>query len=1083
MTSRFQSPCFRSLVPPLTETFAFRNASPCRLEQASHFAVPVPGLSSDDDVLQHVESQPCPFHVVCSRTAYGLTVLERAFGPNTQVTLTETSSSIVVRSEHQYNLDERHRLSIRKHFYEAIPQEFDANGELLPLWIDREAAESVIGSLEVMRDQRKLLVQVDPLRAFFETRFRRARHSSDASGKEAFPVFDADEFSRKLIEWLKKTGPANASSAEAITHYTVRSLMTRFGCHRLRTGTEFNKYLGFIDLRMHSVTAPIAMAVLAVPRHLRHAENVYVITGTYGPIFGGPGFSSTVYSMQDPQGGGKCAQACTIMALAMLADRGPKVMGSFNVTYLSSLVGEPEAVHPEQASPQHCLKRDRNDNGRIFNVGGLTFEQLEALLNRPECGTTVSAERLGVSERRLTARLLECYTTARCPTIVLLQDQRWYPWADTSVEPVGHAVVVVGFRKRGHDDVSLDAGSPPLIDSVIVHDPGHSPYVERGISQLFDASRGFEHREGASLSVKDRFHSLFVAPKTIQTHLFRCLRELCFCSEDVRDEGYWRFFSGCWPRFSSGADLPAGADYHFAHVHRADVGRYLFDSAMNPNDRQTWQSNGFASDQNVADARKDIDEATGTVAGSWCWVVRCFWRKQLAVAWVFEANVDVRYQLREHDGRRVPWAVRILRCRRVESGKVVQASTLEVGPEPATDPRRLSPTPVTFTTERKVAKGRRQMHASVITSASDRRLPDLLNEICQISHVCDFDIYLLRNNDMADIDALWKPRGKHLKPQFSAESHSLDTRSPTDILAKKKNLKLIYKWLRHCLHATNAEIALSKGASGRRVRIAALATYFPDISSRSDKRRRKSIDALTNSILLALQLTRTPIAAGESESAMMKHAIVEIVCGTRLDKCDCSKACRGSHIVYESQVETKLELLKDSLCQVAKNINGKQQRRDWYLALELEPGSTYLLRDSQSLLQTLESLLSSRLLRGHVGINVDIAHMKIANVDPESILGREHVLNRILHAHTSDHPTGMHTRDQAIGRWSTIERYNGPDYRYLRVLQERADMKDTLLPFSRRVALELEGCNRMRSVHDSLSALRGLLTAAKTRGY
>ena len=42
------------------------------------------------------------------------------YGRRVTVTLSEVSSSIVVRSEHQYRTDDRFRLTLRKHLYEEI---------------------------------------------------------------------------------------------------------------------------------------------------------------------------------------------------------------------------------------------------------------------------------------------------------------------------------------------------------------------------------------------------------------------------------------------------------------------------------------------------------------------------------------------------------------------------------------------------------------------------------------------------------------------------------------------------------------------------------------------------------------------------------------------------------------------------------------------------------------------------------------------------------------------------------------------------------------------------------------------------
>ena len=87
-----------------------------------------------------------------------------------------------------------------------------------------------------------------------------------------------------------------------------------------------------------------ALGVLAVPKYYLHDPAAVLISGDYGPVFGGPAFPAGVYSMHDPDaGGGYCAQAAVIMALGLLVDRGAQVTGSHTLTYLA---------RPRHPSPQ-----------------------------------------------------------------------------------------------------------------------------------------------------------------------------------------------------------------------------------------------------------------------------------------------------------------------------------------------------------------------------------------------------------------------------------------------------------------------------------------------------------------------------------------------------------------------------------------------------------------------------------------------------------------------------------------------------------------------------------------------------------
>src|SRR5258708_7722782 len=110
----FMQPC-----PPLTETFSFRRF-PCLFEQRSQGPVPAPQPGA----------QECRLIQYCEASSRALWRLELVYGPWVKVTLAEPSSSIVVRSEHQYNKDERGRLALRKHVYELSADHGTSQGRL-----------------------------------------------------------------------------------------------------------------------------------------------------------------------------------------------------------------------------------------------------------------------------------------------------------------------------------------------------------------------------------------------------------------------------------------------------------------------------------------------------------------------------------------------------------------------------------------------------------------------------------------------------------------------------------------------------------------------------------------------------------------------------------------------------------------------------------------------------------------------------------------------------------------------------------------------------------------------------------------
>jgi hypothetical protein len=122
-------------------------------------------------------------------------------------------------------------------------------------------------------------------------------------------------------------------------------------------------------------------------------------------------------------------------------------------------------------------------------------------------------------------------------------------------------------------------------------------------------------------------------------------------------------------------------------------------------------------------------------------------------------------------------------------------------------------------------------------------------------------------------------------------------------------------------------------------------------------------------------------------------------------------------------------------------------------------------------------------LAKHVGLNVDIAHMRIARIKAADL---RPFVDRIVHAHISDHP-GMHTHDQIVGSWTNPGLRKGGYSEYLDLLLNRAhsasgqEDSGNSVPFSGAVAVELEGSDRMFWIHDSLARLKHAIQLAAAR--
>jgi sugar phosphate isomerase/epimerase len=344
---------------------------------------------------------------------------------------------------------------------------------------------------------------------------------------------------------------------------------------------------------------------------------------------------------------------------------------------------------------------------------------------------------------------------------------------------------------------------------------------------------------------------------------------------------------------------------------------------------------------------------------------------------------------------------------------------------------------------------------SVMTSSSDREIATLIAELAAVSGVQYIDLYLLREVDL-----------QQLMPSSVNRTVLGFVRSPDSITR-------ILEWFK-------GQISTRIQQASSQTRVAALATFFPEIASEDEAKAEQAVSALIQSIRLADELRKC---------GLMETPIVEMVCGPTSEhftKKQLSKeyldvigetARPWSEAIVTYSSEGKRSLVLDRLLTVHKEVT-EFGIHNWVLALELEPGF-YVLNDSEAIRHMFDDLLSLdkyKILRQHVGLNLDIAHMKIAKVTPSFV---EKYARWIVHAHICDHP-GMHTRDQVLGTWDPVDRFNSDFYKYLRVFMKAISMcldEREGRPCSKAVAIELEGCNRIMWIHESVVALRHMQLA------
>ncbi|MCA9140056.1 MAG: hypothetical protein KDB00_24960 [Planctomycetales bacterium] len=372
-------------------------------------------------------------------------------------------------------------MSLRKHLYEVHAD--SKSGELKRTFTKHQ----VLGFVEKLSVSRRQDIRD------LSAKVRQAAERVFGENAERFPGWrgTTEELESKIVDLLVFNGiDFTDQQLQILVEEFVRHVDTPLGCNGLQH-KKLAKYLGFVDLRTNSPASPIALALLAVPRHLRHDRHATVIQGLYGRLFGAFSFPCTAYTMHDPTtGGAYCAQACLIMTLILLADRGANIQGSYDLTI---------AALRESAA--------QVDGNRIFPVRGLRFIEMASVLTKDLSGTSacLHAFPCSLTGRRLAQRLIVAYVVARCPVILGVDSATLNDREDG--DP--HTLVVVGTRR------DIDSNSPFDICDLVVHDPSNAPYMTQSVEHCFRAS-------AALGSGKGNIEILFAADSQIEVHAAEC---------------------------------------------------------------------------------------------------------------------------------------------------------------------------------------------------------------------------------------------------------------------------------------------------------------------------------------------------------------------------------------------------------------------------------------------------------------------------------------------------------------------------------------------------------------------------------
>jgi class 3 adenylate cyclase len=243
-------------------------------------------------------------------------------------------------------------------------------------------------------------------------------------------------------------------------------------------------------------------------------------------------------------------------------------------------------------------------------------------------------------------------------------------------------------------------------------------------------------------------------------------------------------------------------------------------------------------------------------------------------------------------------------------------------------------------------------------------------------------------------------------------------------------------------------------------RITALATNLPNISSPDRRQRQETVAALERLLQLASHLS---------------VPVVEIVAGPDFVRWQQE---RKEFPLEVTTGPTSLELRGSALLESLVYVNGvaSRLRPPVAIALELEPGLSYLLNDWTSV-ETLFKQLGSH--KRYIFLNLDIGHARLLCKDKPGFYRRLSARDwkgRIVHAHISHHDERAHMADLPLK-----PEYQ-PHYQPWIDLLVDAWYHEPRNPYaSHTIALELEATSSDEDIRQSVRCLKEWVACSTER--
>ena len=251
------------------------------------------------------------------------------------------------------------------------------------------------------------------------------------------------------------------------------------------------------------------------------------------------------------------------------------------------------------------------------------------------------------------------------------------------------------------------------------------------------------------------------------------------------------------------------------------------------------------------------------------------------------------------------------------------------------------------------------------------------------------------------------------------------------------------------------------------VNIIGCATFFPEVAHSDPQRKEKSRKAIVNTIRFADHLTTLQ----SNSNGCSNPVIIELVCGSVTQPIeDAETKPQGEKtlqvpILQEPIFSTILDVLSSA-------IRDSKTQRNPQIALELEPGPLFALRNIETLRQLSMAIKThpDAKVQQCVGLNADLAHWWIAgDIELETEAAKtpnadNYFFDLIKHSHISGHHPAGHFGDFGL------QHLDEPTAAKLRSwLQCLANAQPP--NYSGFVSVELEAAFSDREVIDSVKTL------------